>query len=317
MSRTLVISDIHNRHVQAQILIDKVPCDRIVLLGDYFDNFSDSVCDAHNTAVWLKESILSNSKITPLIGNHDAAYFWPACTFLRCSGFTEPKMQAIRRVLPDEDMKHKFKVFTTDQNFVLSHAGLSNKVWKELNQFQTHIDIEKTKLDSFVSALDEYVKKNINMLELVRHAPLFAAGWDRGGEIPNGGITWMDWKNFAPIKGINQIVGHTPVFLPEFMIQLPLGTVKRFSVEELCKKKNLKFDDATSINLDLDTHSNHYAIIEDGKVEIYDTNTQKSVREMIANNVPLRRATTPVIMDSAWMAIFEDIQRMTNENKPK
>ena len=38
MSRALILSDIHHRHARAQSIIDKVPHDELVLLGDYFDN---------------------------------------------------------------------------------------------------------------------------------------------------------------------------------------------------------------------------------------------------------------------------------------
>ena len=40
--------------------------------------------------------------------------------------------------------------------------------------------------------------------------PILGAGEDRGGAQGFGGPLWMDWGSFAPIPGINQVVGHTP-----------------------------------------------------------------------------------------------------------
>ena len=77
--RTLVISDVHNRIIRAQSIIDKVPHDKLVLTGDYFDSYgegADAAEYARNTAVWLKEKILHNPKAVALLGNHDTSYIF-------------------------------------------------------------------------------------------------------------------------------------------------------------------------------------------------------------------------------------------------
>jgi hypothetical protein len=38
---------------------------------------------------------------------------------------------------------------------------------------------------------------------------LLDIGADRGGRNELGGVTWCDWRNFKPIAGMPQIVGHT------------------------------------------------------------------------------------------------------------
>lgn len=285
MTRTLVIPDVHHKHVRAQVIIDNVEADRIVLLGDYFDQFSDSVCDTDNTARWLKEMVLTNPKITPLIGNHDISYFYPMCQFLRCSGFTEAKMHAIRRIITHEDVE-KFKVFTTDQNFVLSHAGLTNGLWKEMVQWNEEKREGPPNLEFFVKVLQTYVDRSMHMLSVLRNPPLFAPGMDRGGFAKHGGINWVDFRNFAPIKGINQIFGHTPQGkFPTILLQKKHGTIKTFSALTIEQQKHNPFEGATSENYALDTHLDHYVIIEDGKVIIYDAATGKTVKELLATGV--------------------------------
>jgi hypothetical protein len=277
--RTLVISDIHHRHVQAQILIDNVPCDRIVLLGDYFDSFGDSVCDANNTAIWLKEMVLSNPKITPLFGNHDQSYIWSWNHNAHCSGYKESKRNAIRRILNHEDFK-KLKAFTVDQGYVLSHAGLTGEIWKEYK----NIDRGPTSLDVFISDLQKLVDRNIHIFEICGNPPLFNAGWDRDGTQRHGGLTWVDWKSFVPVNGINQIVGHTIQPEVKILIQYKLGNIKSYSAKLILRKKN-PFKNATSINDCLDTNLNNYAVIEDGAVTIYDSSTREPIVDELATKL--------------------------------
>lgn len=278
MSRTLCIPDIHNRWVQAQHLIDTVPHDKCILLGDYFDNFNDTPDHAHNTAVWLKELVLTNPKIVPLIGNHDQYYFWPWYSYFRGSGYSEAKSHAIRKVLNQDDVA-KFKFFTVEQGYALSHAGLTCHLWKEF--LRNEDDDAVTTLDFFYKVLTERVNRNLNMIGMNRPAELFMAGWDRGGDCRYGGMTWCDWRSFAPIKGINQIFGHSPHNLPEVLIQKKKGDIKRYVSNDFYNSKiNLK--NVTSINFALDTHSKHYAIIEDGVLSIYDSITKEDIKNVPA-----------------------------------
>ena len=39
--------------------------------------------------------------------------------------------------------------------------------------------------------------------------PILQAGWARGGNQPEGGITWNDWRDHQPIPLVSQIFGHT------------------------------------------------------------------------------------------------------------
>jgi hypothetical protein len=308
--RTLVIPDIHHRFVQAQLLIDTVPHDRVVLTGDYFDSFGDTPDHAYNTAVWLKEMVLTNPKITVLIGNHDQYYIWPWYGYLRGSGYTDMKSHAIRKVLNQDDFD-KFKFFTVDQGFVLSHAGVTSQIWKEF--LQCEADDFVTTTESFCKVMQERIDISRNMISVNRPAELFMAGWDRGGSVRHGGITWGDWSSFGPVKGINQIVGHTPHFIPEILTQSDKGSVKRYLVHQFVPEKvNMK--KLTSINYALDTHSKHYAIIEDGKVDVYDATTHLTLIEMVKKNMPIiEEIAPPVVLHSAMTAMREQLMDKAGE----
>jgi hypothetical protein len=259
-----------------------VECDRIILLGDYFDQFNDTPDHAYNTATWLKEHVLYNPKITALIGNHDQYYIWPWYDYLIGSGFHKMKSDAIRKVLNQEDFD-RLKHFTIDQGYVLSHAGLTSQIWKEFKHIEA--DDFVTTIDSFAKVLEDHIKRNRNMISMNRPAELFMAGWDRGGSVRHGGISWGDWTSFGPVKGINQIVGHTPHVLPEVLVQADTGSIKRYIAHHFIMDESINRDRITSINYALDTHNKHYIIIEDGKVEIYDTDSNLSLREMVKQNI--------------------------------
>jgi hypothetical protein len=287
MSKYLVIADIHQKHVRAQNLIESVPHDKCVLLGDYFDNFGDLTEEARNTAIWLRDSVLPNPKIIPLTGNHDLPYFYPACPYIRCSGFTGFKCLAVNEVLLPEHVA-KFKVFHTEGNFLFSHAGFSNLLWKDVSLKHAKGENE-SKFDFVVRVLAECANEGVREIAVGHDYWLFGAGWDRGGIQRHGGINWVDWTNFAPISGINQLVGHTPHKIPEILIQRSGGG---YTKRDVIKQENyppVPPNEILSINYALDTHLNHYAVIEDGKVNIFDYQNRINVKDLKNYFIPENR----------------------------
>src|ERR1035441_7570735 len=99
--KTLIFSDLHEPphdvldRIEAIIADERA--DRIVFLGDYFDQFDDTPRDAARTAAWLAKS-LTDPRRTHLIGNHDASYLWPVDSTY-CPGFTWEKEGVIRENL--------------------------------------------------------------------------------------------------------------------------------------------------------------------------------------------------------------------------
>jgi hypothetical protein len=268
--------------------------DELVLLGDYFDNYNDTVQEAVDTAVWLTEKILSKPNTVAMIGNHDAAYVFPQNLHLYCSGHSYQKSDAINKVLTSE-YKEKLKVYHITQGYVCSHAGLTNQKWKE---YSSKFDQkpEQTYLQFFDEVMSYFVQHDIKRARYNENAELFAAGWDRGGTSRYGGMNWVDWCNLAPINGINQIVGHSTRSIPEILIQKQGGALSKKDVIEHYKLQaniekykliskqpvsaNIIEPKYLSVSYNLDTNSNHYMVIEDGVVNIFDYQTHMNLREM-------------------------------------
>lgn len=287
--RTLVLSDIHNRIIRAQSIIDKVPHDKLVLTGDYFDNHGEgayAVEYARDTAVWLKEKILHNPKAVALLGNHDNSYIFDTNIHFRCSGYTPYKSIAINDVLTSED-KSKFGVYHIDQNHVFSHAGLTSKLWKDYSSKFVEQSETETKLEFFDRVMKVVSNEAIEAANANNNVELFGAGWERGGFQQYGGINWVDWNTFGPVNGINQIVGHSIRRVPQILLQHKHGGFVKQDVTEHYKPLDTanKLDkpfstEYLSVSYDLDTQSNHYAVIEDGIVNIYDAIYDINLRDL-------------------------------------
>lgn len=298
---TLVIPDVHQNHKRAQAIIDRAGAGRhIVFTGDFFDSYGDDPFQAHETAVWLKEQILPNPNITVLIGNHDVSYLWNLNPNYWCSGFTKEKSASINAVLTPED-KAKFKLFHISEGFVFSHAGLTNKLWKTMVQRYTDDAPSPTTLDFFAEVLGAYAKEAVKDSDAGHAHFLLSAGWDRGGRQQHGGITWVDWNSFAPINGINQIVGHSRRRVPAILVQREGGSISNKSIIEhyehqaLIAKAN-EYSNARggvplkqkhlSVSYNLDTGLNHYAIVSNGSVEIFDYINDINLRDVQKYAIP-------------------------------
>lgn len=280
--RTLVIADIHLNFIRAQRIIDTVPHDKVVLTGDYFDAYGGGLAQTENTAIWLKEKVLYNPKIVALLGNHDVSYVFNTNAGFRCSGYSDSNNIAINKILNDDD-KSKFGVYHIDQGYVFSHAGLTNQKWKEYSAKFTGQGATETKLEFFDRVMKVIAKEAMDDSKQNKDVALFAAGWDRGGIYRNGGITWVDWDSLSPIKGINQIVGHSIHRVPQVLVQKVGGGYTKQDITEYYNKTPEVY---LSISYDLDTHLNHYAVIEDGEVDIFHIDTGINLKDIKDYNIP-------------------------------
>jgi hypothetical protein len=226
MSRTLIVPDIHTQHTKAQRIIDYVGADKVVFLGDYFDNFHDTPEMNFNTTIWVTNRMEQHPEDQFLLGNHDVPYVW-GLEF--CSGFSIEKAAAIDATGEVQRLRNNLKLFTLVDEILISHAGLTNAL------------VPKNHEKDLMNWLSrECTKAKFNMKEGVSHWTI-APGLDRGGYALYGGLTWCDWNNFKPIKGIKQICGHTKGYLPRYL----------------------------DGNHCIDTALKHYALIEDGLVSIH------------------------------------------------
>jgi len=206
--KIIVVGDVHNHFVQAQMIIDKyVDTHKIVMVGDYFDDFGDSAVEADQTARWLK-SILDHPNIVALMGNHDINYSYlnyrkdnkgNLQNLYHCSGYTLQKDDAINRIMTNEDWD-KIKMYHYENGWFFTHAGISSH-WFEHPVLGTTPEVIIKKIDE---AVEMY--KNREYTDI-----LGAAGRCRGGTHKTGGILWHDhYRESNTIPGIKQVYGHTP-----------------------------------------------------------------------------------------------------------
>lgn len=231
----LIISDIHLRWRIANSIIKKErnKYDKILFLGDYFDNFGALPRDYIDISKWLKDNLYNENYIF-LLGNHDAAYLsYYNCIlgerhYYRCSGFSEQWFDIIHKHLTIDDWKNMKLHYFIKDNVLCSHAGLSYNLYnnKDINL--------KEYIESESECGFNRILQNFAPIEIIQ------VGKSRGGLKPCGGITWCDYNDdFVPVPKLNQIFGHTPIDEPQLIYE-----------------DNI-------FNLALDTHNNHYALYDD------------------------------------------------------
>ncbi len=266
--KTIIIPDIHNRvdFIELALLSPVLqPYDNIVFLGDYFDDFHDTVEDIANSAKWLKQSIYKPGRIH-LMGTHDVWYRFPTNPFVMASGNTIEKSATIGSILTNKDWK-LLKLFHYEQSFLMTHAGVHQHLIDQYISQKKHIlgkyiyDVDGRQVPSLNAQEVEQLSKLLigkiikpatedALIHISRNMPdsWLDAGFARGGWQTVGGITWLDWKDeFEPIPDLNQIVGHTELQLP--------GQKCTHNSKNYC----------------LDTRSQHIGILEDGKFRYVET----------------------------------------------
>ena len=227
----------------------------VVFLGDFMDTFDGFTSQTHETIQWLRNN-LSNPKYTFLWGNHDVQYAFPIDGVM-CSGFDPKKLNLVRSQLNYEEHWKKFKLLTwigvpadeenvgntKSKEWLVSHAGLHASL---MNPF---LGFEKR---SLLDLEDEALYKLCYCQTIM---PFIAAGRGRGGSARVGGVDWLDWdREFMPINGLNQIVGHSNG-----------AEVRMLTAPD-------------SINYCVDTHLRHVVeVYDDGSIKIVQVNTLKGM----------------------------------------
>lgn len=185
--KTLIIPDIHTRWQTADRIIQHEPFDKLVLLGDYVDNFNDTVKDNVETLNWLKR-VVAEPNVTALYGNHELSYIDEEK--YACAGWEMAKAVELKSRL--RDLRGYLQLATKIDGYLISHAGIN--LWfigPEQDPWERIIIAERALLND-------------------KNDALLHAGASRGGRIPVGGVVWQDWYEFQNIPGLPQIVGHTP-----------------------------------------------------------------------------------------------------------
>jgi len=226
--RTLVLSDVHHKWKKAQVIIDSVPHDHVIHLGDHQDDFGDTPWQALATAKWTKDRLDAGDTI--LLGNHDLPYWFPHPKHNWGCGWDSGKHNIIQSVLSTKDRK-KFKLWVECEGWLLSHAGFCS-MYADLVPYH-----------------DIFIDETLHSGDT--HPLIYSVGAARSGMFSklqsNGGCLWIDWNELKcelDKVGVvwKQIVGHTPH-------KYPNGKKRQDGNTDWC----------------IDTHLKHYGIIEDGE----------------------------------------------------
>lgn len=195
--KILAIGDIHqtpNLH-QIEATIARENADRVIFIGDYFDQWHDHPDHAARTARWLKQS-LTDPKRIHLFGNHDLSYVFPDAA---CAGFTWDKHRFIQNVLTTYDWD-RLKLWHYEDGWLFTHAGLSRPYAPAENDVFT---VEQHLMLATGEAWFSLWKREAHWF--------WNVGESSGGKHAVGGPLWCRaGRDFFPIPGVNQVFGHTP-----------------------------------------------------------------------------------------------------------
>ena len=191
---TLIIPDIHNKFEKAEKIIKRLCPEKVIFLGDYFDDFYDDRFIARDVAHWLRDSLYIKNRIH-LRGNHDLCYETEGNY---CSGWEQDKDREINGIMRRKDWD-KLEWYVYEGTWLLTHAGFTNHLYRSSKVFP----IVRNFLNFAILKADESLRERCGHW-------LYNAGKLRGGHQRYGGILWCDIREFEPIPGTKQIFGHTP-----------------------------------------------------------------------------------------------------------
>lgn len=200
VQRTLVIGDVHERFEAARLLINRFAGPgtgtRIVMLGDYFDAWGGHPEGLRQTCRWLGE-MAQRPDTTLILGNHDLPYFVRHPQVADCPGWTRSRQKVFDEECADLSLD-RFVLAARAGPWLLSHAGFARRL------------VLLRSPAALVAATHATLARLQTGARDFRD-PLLGIGPGRGGGDSVGGVTWLDWsREFLPVGGLHQIVGHTP-----------------------------------------------------------------------------------------------------------
>lgn len=220
------------------------------------------------TCDWLVDSVNKPNRIH-LIGNHDIHYMFDSKSF-RCSGYTQWKHLQINDLVPRKTWDKLKWYHFLDDTWLLTHAGLHN------SNLPNEIKALNNNKPKFIQSISDYLDTEIiNGLRRKynnENSWIFNAGRSRGGFFPVGGIIWCDYEDeFYPIKGLNQVVGHTSQGLgfPKWCLQNNNDKISYPPYDKFNPSPEILKDPNLSTNIGLDVHGiMHFAIWNGNKFKV-------------------------------------------------
>jgi hypothetical protein len=209
MKTRIAIGDIHGRPYWKQYL--DLDFTQFYILGDYFDSHNYMPFKTqYDNFIDIAETATKDNRIKLCLGNHDFHYLIQDPNE-QYSQYQEENAYAIHEIL----LKYKNViqiVYTTQDHFLISHAGVSSSFMKQ-NGFSTPNEINEL----FHSSNDN------TSLEFLRFN-----GYDYYGDDVTQGPLWIRPHSLSTdaLPGYSQIIGHT-VFKEIKTVSLPQDDINQ------------------------------------------------------------------------------------------
>lgn len=203
--RTLIIGDMHTDSSILDRADSVKDIDRIILLGDYMDDWHAGFGDRINMAEKLRDYVLDKQRhgirVDVLLGNHDIAYLlgkesrFFTHVYYMSPGFDSYSENGVHHIYSHIPFSIMTTVRHHGNTWLCSHAGITES-W--LNHVMPSVHDEDTISDT-VNHMNDW-------------RTLFMCGSGRGGHDGYSSPLWADRYELTEDhpNGMNQIVGHTP-----------------------------------------------------------------------------------------------------------
>jgi hypothetical protein len=193
--------------------------DKIIFVGDYVDSYDiDNIRIKDNLLEIIEFKKLLPDKVVLLIGNHDVQYIVPKQI---CSGFRPEIAIDLEQIYSENDRLFKLahqEIGAAGDKWLWTHAGVTSGWFEHLER------VLKDPKNRFRMFIDEFYKwaeeeneprtiaEILNFAWDMKFASLFNVDSYSGGTSEWAGPVWVRPPLFTywPLKGYNQVVGHTP-----------------------------------------------------------------------------------------------------------
>ena len=181
------IGDIHGRSFWKACIRESYS--ELYFTGDYFDSFDILFEDQYRNFIEIIEEAKANKRIKMCLGNHDYHYIY-GVEGQRYSGYQKRHSSEIGAIF-EENMDLFNIVYTTDDNYIISHAGVTS--W-------------------FLESIGGENPEDINRIFKEDRTILKFNGNNIYGDDITQSPIWVRPKSLKAdhLPGYNQIVGHTP-----------------------------------------------------------------------------------------------------------
>jgi hypothetical protein len=205
---TLIIGDVHGNVPFLEQVQATYPQHHKIFVGDFVDSRQFTRADELK-GLDIVIGMIERGEAEACLGNHEWSYL---NTLMRCSGYDESFDMELRPYKEKLLRLFKYFVWFPEHNVLITHAGLTFQLWKELG----------LTLGKLAETLDGWARQPVT------ETPAGRIGLSRGGIDPVGGIFWCDWySEFQPVPRLTQIFGHTSALTIQEEMQEPPAGIRR------------------------------------------------------------------------------------------